>query len=121
MEKRNNSLDIDHVDRTVFLSGSDFKYSSKVLKGGNLSAIMGSNKVILSDADMVGNTLTINVFAFWGSIELYIPKNWKLNVKCIPIMGGIQHKVISEENFVEKVKTLTIKGTIIMSNIEFKQ
>ncbi len=121
MAKRNNSAEIDYVDSTVFLNGSDYSYSSKELKGGNLSSIMASNKVILNEADMIGNTLTLNVFAFWGSIELYIPKNWKLNVKCIPIMAGIQHKIISDENFVEKEKTLTIKGTIIMSNIEFKQ
>lgn len=113
-------LDKDFIDQSAFLSGTDFRYSSKQLKGGNLSAVMGGCKVILTDADMAGDTLVFNVFAFWGGIEIYIPKNWKLNVKCVPIMGGIEHKVISEENGSVKDKTLVVKGTVIMAGVEIK-
>lgn len=117
---RSKGDDEDYIDQTAFLSGTDFRYSSKTLKGGNLSAVMGGCKVILTDADMANDKLTLNVFAFWGGIEIYIPKNWKLNVKGIPIMGAIEHKIISEENGVRKNKTLIIKGTVIMAGVEIK-
>ena len=81
---------------------------------------MGANKIILTDSDMEKDTLTLDIFAFWGSIELYIPKNWKLNVKCVPIMGYIGHKIISEESSIVKNKTLILKGTVIMAAIEIK-
>ncbi len=112
--------DENFIDMAAFLSGTEFRFSSKKLQGGNLSAVMGGCKVVLTDADMAGDTMIINVFAFWGGIEIYIPKNWKLNVKCIPIMGGLEHKLISEENGVVKNKTLIIKGTIVMAGVEIK-
>ncbi len=118
--KVENNTDKDYIDLAAFLGGGDFHFSSKDLKGGNLSAVMGGCKAVLTDADFKSDSLTLNVFAFWGGIEIYIPKNWKLNVKCIPIMGGIEHKIISEENGVIKNKTLIIKGTVIMAGVEIK-
>jgi len=120
IEGKSKYTDNDYIDNSVFLGGSDFRYSSKNLQGGNLSAVLGGCKVILNDADFKGDTLVINVFAFWGGIEIYIPKNWQLNVKCTPIMGSIEHKIVSEENGVIKNKTLVIKGTVIMAGVEIK-
>jgi len=119
-ESESENTDNDYIDLNALLGSSDFHFSSKNLKRGNITAVLGGCKVVLTDADFKTDSLTINVLAFWGGIEIYIPKNWKLNVKAVPIMGGIEHKIISDENGVKKDKTLIITGTVIMAGVEIK-
>jgi len=118
--------DDSYINLFFFLGGGDHSYSSHQLEGGSLNAIMGGGKIDLREASIVGDTLVLDVFVMWGGIEIIIPKNWKVNVQGMPIMGGIENKTstsIIKENGVEpgKVeKQVVVKGMVLMGGLEIK-
>ena len=120
MINRENNSDKDYINSTGFLWEKVSRHTSKELKGGKLTAFMGASKVILTDADMAGDTLTRNVFAFWGYIELILPATWNLNVKCTPLLGYMGNKLAPPPQGVKRDKTLIVQGTVLMGGLEIK-
>ncbi len=120
MTAKQKNLKTDYVNHSAVLWENNFFHESKELKGGRLSAYAGSCRVILTDADIAGDSLTINVSAFWGYIELIVPTTWNVSMKCSPILGYTGLKVDSPPSGVERKKTLIIQGTVIMGGLEIK-
>jgi predicted membrane protein len=110
----------DFINLTFVLGGGDHKFNSKSLRGGKVSAIMGGGKIDLTDADMVDDEIYFDIFAFWGGIELVVPQSWQVNMKSLPILGGVQNKTGPDPNGTSAVKRLTIRGTTIMGGMEVK-
>ena len=110
----------DFINLTFILGGGDHKFNSKSLRGGKVSAIMGGGKIDLTDADMVEDEIFFDIFAFWGGVELIVPQNWRVNMKGIPIMGGVENKTGPNPNGESTVKRLTVRGTAIMGGMEVK-
>ncbi len=108
---------VDFIDMNFILSGGEFNFASKKLTGGKLTAIMGGGELDLRDAVMAGDEVIIDVFAFWGGIDLRVPKTWRVVVHATPFMGGIESKVSTTA---DSTKTLIIKGTAIMGGVEIK-
>ncbi|MBN2425079.1 MAG: hypothetical protein JXR46_02280 [Calditrichaceae bacterium] len=114
------------INLFFFLGGGDHSYSTHKLEGGSLNAIMGGGKIDLREASIVGDALIIEVFIIWGGIELFIPKDWQVNVQGMPIMGGIDNKtstaLVSENGAGtgKSGKRLIVKGLVIMGGLEIK-
>ncbi len=112
-----NTEDADsYVNSFAFLGGVSRKNNSKTFRGGEVSAILGGVEVDLTEAQIGGDTAVINVFAFWGGIDISVPNNWKITVEAYPILGGIEDgtKPSREEN----AKTLIVRGYAIMGGVE---
>ena len=116
-KRKPGESDLDFMDMNFVLSGGEFNFSSKKLKGGKLTAFMGGGEIDLRDAEMKDDEIIIDVFAFWGGIDLRVPKTWRVIVQATPFMGGIESKALSSEN---SNRTLIIKGTAIMGGVEIK-
>jgi predicted membrane protein len=116
------SLDSENnfINLTFILGGGNHKFNSKTLQGGKVSAIMGGGKIDLTDADMVDDEIFFDIFAFWGGVELIVPQSWKVNMKGIPIMGGVENTTGPDPNDTAVVKRLTVRGTAIMGGMEVK-
>jgi len=110
----------DFINLTFVLGGGNHKFNSKSLRGGKISAIMGGGKIDLTNADMVDDEIFFDIFAFWGGVELIVPQSWQVNMKGIPIMGGIENTTGPEPNGTPSVKRLTVRGTAIMGGMEVK-
>lgn len=112
-----NTEDADsYVNSFAFLGGISRKNNSKIFRGGELSAILGGVEVNLTEAEIGDDTAIINVFAFWGGIEINVPNNWKIAVDAYPILGGIEDSTKSSGE--ENAKTLIIRGYAIMGGVE---
>jgi predicted membrane protein len=110
----------DFINLTFLLSGGDHKFSSKSLRGGRVSAIMGGGKIDLRDADMTEDEIIFDIFAFWGGFELIVPQSWQVNMKAMPIMGGVENKTGPVPQGTSQVKRLIVRGTAIMGGMEIK-
>ena len=110
----------DFINLTFILGGGDHKFNSKSLRGGKVSAIMGGGKIDLTDADMVEDEVFFDIFAFWGGVELIVPQTWQVNMKALPILGGVDNKTGPDPNGTAQVKRLTVRGTAIMGGMEVK-
>ncbi len=121
--KPQNSGDADFINLSFILGGGDHKFTSKTLTGGKVTAIMGGGKIDLRQASCEGDTIVIDVFAFWGGIEIVVPFHWQVNIQASPIMGAIENQTSSPDG-IEGIeinlppKTLVIKGSAIMGGVE---
>jgi predicted membrane protein len=109
----------DQINLSVILGGGKFSVSSKELKGGNVTAIMGGCNINLRDADFAEESIVIDTFAIMGGIELMVPNSWEVVMQGVPFMGAMEDKT-NHNTYSAKAqkKRLIIKGTAIMGGVE---
>jgi predicted membrane protein len=108
----------EFVRSFAVMSSSELRPVSRPFRGADLSAVMAGIKLDLTDARMEGDTATIEVFAFWGGIEIYVPADWTVTSKVATFMGGFIDKRRPTSTIA--TKTLVITGFVVMSGIEVK-
>ncbi len=104
------------VNLFAFMGGYKRASYSQDFRGGELSAIMGGCDIDLRQASITGAPAVLNVFAFWGGIDVKIPHDWIVILEGTPIMGGIEDRTHPTEAASEK--RLIIRGTAIMGGVE---
>jgi hypothetical protein len=79
---------------------------------------MGGCEVDLRQAKIENASPEIDVFAFWGGVEVRVPQDWRLEVKVWPILGAF---IDGTEQVPDPGAPLvTIKGAAIMGGVEIK-
>lgn len=106
--------DGNYIEANSFLGGFNRKCSSKQVRGGALNAFMGGGKVDFREADLQSGVATIDVFVMMGGIELQIPRDWTVEQRLTPILGGCDDKTHQEPG---SKKRLIIEGSAIMGGI----
>lgn len=102
----------------ALMSGVRRTVTSKDFRGGNLTAIMGGCEVDLRQASIAGGTAVLDIFAFWGGIDIRVPQDWTVIVEGTPFLGGFEDETRQES--VTSSKRLVIKGVAIMGGAEIK-
>ena len=94
---------------------------SSDFRGGEATAIMGAVELDLRGSTIATSPAVIDVFALWGGIEITVPPEWKVDVKAMPILGGLENKARSTvRDSSVPTQELVIRGTAIMGGIEIK-
>jgi len=106
------------ISHFAMMGGVKRLNNSQDFRGGDLSAIMGGVELDLRQASIKSGDAVIDVFTFWGGIEIKVPQDWSVSVHASPIMGGIEDKTQSPK--ADSSKRLVIKGTAIMGGVEIK-
>jgi predicted membrane protein len=119
-------LDAEHINLMAVLGGGDYNYTSRSLKGGRIFAFMGGAKLNLTEADILDDSMVIDVFAMMGGVEIIVPVGWQVNMHGVPILGGMENKTSSKSVDGKAAaptapdKRLIIKGIAIMGGVEVK-
>jgi predicted membrane protein len=92
------------------LAGSDFKE-------GQVLVFMGGCEIDLRGASMVKDEAVLDVFAFWGGIEVKIPDDWELVSRGTAVLGGF---VDNSRHAAAAKKRLVMTGMAIMGGVEVK-
>ena len=79
----------------AILSGSRRRGRFRVAGSINSVAIMGGNEIDLREAEIEGGELTVNLIAFMGGAEVYVPDSVELDVGGFSFMGG--HEEVGSE------------------------
>jgi predicted membrane protein len=108
----------EFVRSFAFMSGCELRPVSRPFRGADLNAVMGGVKLDLTDARMEGDSAVIDVFAFWGGVEIYVPPDWTVTSKMTTLLGGFIDK--RRPTSVVPTKTLILRGMIVMSGLEVK-
>ncbi len=111
----------DHVEFVrsfALMSGCELRPVSRPFRGADLTAVMGGIKLDLADARMEGDSATVEVFAFWGGIEIHVPPDWTVTSKVTTLLGGFVDK--RRPTSVVPTKTLVVSGMVVMGGIEVK-
>jgi hypothetical protein len=108
----------EFVRSFAMLSGHELRPVSRPFRGADLNAIMGGIKLDLTSARMEGDTAIIEVFAFWGGVEIYVPPDWTVSSEVTTLLAGFIDK--RRPTSVVPTKHLVIKGMIVMAGVEIK-
>jgi predicted membrane protein len=120
-EANGEAAPADHAEFVrsfAMLSGCELRPVSRPFRGADLSAVMGGIKLDLGSARMEGDNAIIEVFAFWGGVEIYVPPDWTVTSEVTTLLAGFIDK--RRPTSVVPTKTLIIKGMIVMSGVEIK-
>ena len=107
----------DAINMVAVMGGFKRIISTHDFRGGALTAFMGGCEVDLRDASISSGVAVIDVFAFWGGIEMRVPDDWTIEIRAVPILGGIESKAQTPSN---DNKRLVIKGMTIMGGLEVR-
>lgn len=102
----------------AMLSGHELRPVSRPFRGADLNAVMGGIKLDLTSARMEGDTAVIEVFAFWGGVEIFVPPDWTVTSEVTTLLAGFIDK--RRPTSVVPTKHLVIKGMVVMSGVEIK-
>ncbi|CAG1002485.1 hypothetical protein BURK2_03144 [Burkholderiales bacterium] len=105
-----------HLNGFAFMSGNKQRVAGEVFRGADATAVMGAVEMDLRLAQLEGEA-RINVFAFWGGIEIKVPQDWCVVLNGMPLLGGIEDKTLPPMN---PEKRLVIEGYAIMGGVEVK-
>jgi hypothetical protein len=108
-----------HLSAVAIVSGIKRASNAPTFSGGDLTAIMGGCEIDLRQASIPpGTTAVIDVFAFWGGIEMRVPENWSVETRATPLLGGVEDQTRAPN--AAGSPRLEIRGTVIMGGIVIK-
>lgn len=102
------------------MGGTHKDIISKNFKGGEITCIMGGTELYFGKADLQQEAV-IDVTVLMGGIKILVPHNWNVNINTTNILGGVDDKRLKQlESPIEKNKSLTITGSVIMGGIDLQ-
>lgn len=106
------------ISAFAFMSGSEQKISSQDFQGGDVTAIMGGHDIDLRQARPAGGTCVLDLFVWWGGVDIYVPDDWKVSVDGLAVMGAIEDSTRAPGG--EARGHLILKGLVVMGGVEVK-
>ena len=91
--------------------------ASSDFAGGDVIAVMGGCDINLADAKITSEAV-IDVLAFWGGMEIKVPRGWRIENRVLAILGGVVDR--TDGNAPPGAPTLIIRGSAIMGGVEIR-
>jgi predicted membrane protein len=105
----------DYVHSFVMMGAVVRKLNSSQFRGGEATAIMGGVELDLRNAHAAGETVVIDLLAWWGGVEIWVPHDWKVTSEVVPFMAGVEDKSKPAPD----AKThLILRGLVVMGGVE---
>jgi predicted membrane protein len=76
----------------AIFGGGKRRIQSQEFRGGQANAMFGGFEIDLRDAQMAGDSASIDVFCFCGGGEIRVPESWNVSMKAVAIFGGQDDK-----------------------------
>ena len=112
---------LNRFSALAIMGGAARRSNSQNFEGADLTAIMGGFDVDLRDASIAPNTqAVIDVFAFWGGLDLKVPEDWVVINRVMPFMGGVDDKTRTPIASSTTPKQLVVRGLVIMGGISIR-
>jgi Predicted membrane protein (DUF2154). len=101
----------------AIMGGVGRSVASSDFVGGDAVAVMGGCEINLAAAKIT-NEAVIDVLAFWGGIEIRVPRGWQIENNVTAILGGVVDK--TDRDVPAGAPRLVIRGSAIMGGVEVK-
>lgn len=105
----------------AILGGFKRRITSKKFKGGSVLSVMGGFQIDLRQADMEGDTATIEAMSFMGGGEIKVPDEWLVSMEGISLFGAFVDETDQQPPAVAGTqKKLIMKGASLFGGIVVK-
>ena len=88
-------IDKDSLNLVALFSGNSSRVVSQSFKGGSSVSIFGGSEVDLREAKISGKEVKFDVFAMFGGTDIFVPEEWQVVVRGLPLFGGLDDKTSS--------------------------
>jgi hypothetical protein len=109
-----------YVSELALMGGLKRSLRVPDLRGGYITAVMGGVELDLRQSKIQGATVTLDVVAMWGGIDLKVPAEWRVEGLVVPIMGGFEDKtktlVVSDTAPRFVVRGYAVMGAVLIGN-----
>jgi hypothetical protein len=105
------------VNATALLGAVKRRSTSRDFRGGYATAVMGGCEIDLRDAAIACSPVVIETFAWWGGIEIKVPREWTVVTEGTAILGAFEDKTTQRA---PGGQTLVVRGVVIMGGVEIK-
>lgn len=102
---------------TAILGGTEQREQSQDYQGSRVTAVLGGVKLDLRQAKIVKEA-TIEVFAFWGGVEIIAPEDVIVKNNLSNILAGTEYKMVPTTK--KNAPVLNIIGDVVMAGVEIK-
>lgn len=111
----------EKIDEVAIFGGGKRVITTQNLKGGNVTAIFGGLEIDLSDAEIEGESVVLEVAAIFGGVTVIVKPEWDVQVQVASVFGGFTDKRKMYKNQVQdERKQLILKGAAIFGGGEVK-
>lgn len=86
--------------------------------GGSCVALMGGHRLDLRGANLAESGASLQVFAFWGGIEILVPESWSVSTQVFSTLGGSDDKTRPTHALPAGMPRLIVHGMVIMGGID---
>lgn len=107
----------DRSDLTAVLGATTQKNDSGEFTGSKIISVMGGATLDLRKAT-IKKEATVEVIAFWGAAEIYVPKNVVVKNEVMAVLGGVENKTDPETD--KNAPVLYVIGQAIMAGVEIR-
>jgi len=107
-----------YIKAMALMGGVVRSSDSQDFRGGELTAVMGGCEIDLRRASIKEGEAQLEIFTFWGGVEIKVPEDWAVIVQVVPIMGGVEDKSVPPKGGASKKLILT--GHCIMGGAEVR-
>jgi hypothetical protein len=106
----------------AILGGFKRRITTKQFKGGRVLSFMGGFHIDLRQADMEGDSATIEAICFMGGGEIKVPDSWLVSMDGISLFGAFVDETDQQSPAIAGTpqKRLIMKGASLMGGIVVK-
>lgn len=108
----------DEVNAFAMLGGVKQVFKTQSFRGGTANAILGGVEIDLSEAWLADGRATIDAFALWGGVDIFVPEGWEIVFRGMPFMGAFEDN--THQAFGENPPQLIVTGLALMGAVEVK-
>lgn len=91
----------------------------EVFKGATLHNTFGGTVIDLRRTTLAEGETYIDIECAFGGVEIYVPSDWKVDIRCSAFLGGCEDKRFVGIA-VEQSRVLVIRGEAMFGGIEIK-
>jgi hypothetical protein len=104
------------ISEFAFWSGKVRRNAAPGFRRADLTAIMGGVELDLRGASTPsGQDAIIDVFVWWGGVEITVPPDWAVSNQVVAIMGGADDSSTGTQDATNR---LIVRGFCIMGGVE---
>lgn len=109
----------DTVELNAVLGGLQHRVRSPAFRGGRVNVLLAGCDLDLTAAGCAPGGAVLDLFVFWGGIEVRVPKGWTVVLEATPLLAGIEDQTESPGAVTPGGGSrLVLRGTVLMGGVE---